>query len=334
MAQFRAMDQNHMLQIPGIARRARRRFSSTNRLSSALQGGGAFGAFTWGVLDRLLEEEIAFDTISGASSGAINALLLTAGMQAGGPIEARERLEHFWHEASELARLMDATRGLGLFPRVFSPYQLNPLGLNPLRDLLREAIDFERIPDADIALLIATTRVSDGALRIFRNDDVSVDAVLASAALPMVHHAIEIENEWYWDGGYAANPPLISLAVQARARDVLVVQIVPTSGADLPRTPREINGRLAQMAFNRPLMQELDMIAELKSARGVSVFGDSMSRKLRRLRLHHIKADETLPAMPRESALNLDWSFLTRLRDAGRDAAEGWLAHRSAGRTQ
>src|SRR5688572_28987845 len=159
------MDQNHMLPIPGLARRARRRFSSPPRLSLALQGGGAVGAFTWGVLDRLLEEEVAFDTVSGASSGAINALLLAAGMQSGGPSEARERLEHFWHEASEVARLMDATRGLGLFPRVFSPYQLNPLGLNPLRDLLREAIDFERIAQSDIALLIATTRVSDGALR-------------------------------------------------------------------------------------------------------------------------------------------------------------------------
>jgi NTE family protein len=297
-------------------------------LSLALQGGGAFGAFTWGVLDRLLEEQIAFDTISGASSGAINALLLASGMQNGGHAEARDRLDRFWKKASDLvAGTKTLGTGLALFPRVFSPYQLNPLGLNPLRELLKEKIDFEELVHADIALLIATTRVRDGELRIFRNDDLTVDAALASAALPMVHHAISIDDEWYWDGGYAANPPLIPLAMQARGKDVLVVQIVPMSGEELPRTPREINGRLAQMAFNRPLMQELETIAELKrSSGGAAMFGDEMSRKLRRLRLHCIKAQDALDGMTQQNALNLDWAFLTTLRDAGRGAAEGWLA--------
>ncbi len=295
-------------------------------LSLALQGGGAFGAFTWGVLDRLLEQQIAFDAISGASSGAINAVLLTSGMQDGGHAAARERLERFWRTASELAGCMEAAKGLGLrLPRGLSPYQFNPLGINPLRELLRELIDFEKLADADISLLVATTRVRDGQLRIFRNSDLSMDAVLASAALPMVHHAIQIDDEWYWDGGYAANPPLIPLAMESRGNEVLVVQIVPMNGEDLPRTSREINGRLAQMAFNRPLMQELGTIAELKGSRSAGVFGDSVSRKLRRLRLHHIKAEDMLDGMPRQSALNLDWTFLSTLRDAGRAAAEGWL---------
>jgi NTE family protein len=299
-------------------------------LALALQGGGAFGAFTWGVLDRLLNEEITVDAISGASSGAINALLLASGMQHGGPSEARERLERFWQKASRLAGAIDIARGFGtglrLFPRILSPYHLNPLGLNPLRDLLLEEIDFDTLGDADIPLLIATTRVRDGELRIFRNDDLTVEAALASAALPMVHHAISIDDEWYWDGGYAANPPLIPLAMAARGRDALLVQVVPTSGEDLPRTPREINGRLAQMAFNRPLMQELATIAGLKESGGGALFGDAMSRRLRRLRLHCIKAEDTLPGMTQQSALNLDWSFLTTLRDAGRSAAERWLA--------
>jgi NTE family protein len=295
-------------------------------LSLALQGGGAFGAFTWGVLDRLLEDEIALDTISGASSGAINALLLTSGMQQGGHAEARERLERFWRKTSELAGSLDAARGLGFLPRVFSPYQLNPLGLNPLRELLLEEIDFDRLADADIRLLIATTRVRDGELRIFRNADLSVEAALASAALPMVHHAIEIEDDWYWDGGYAANPPLIPLAMEARGKDVLVVQVVPVNGDELPRTPREINGRLAQMAFNRPLMQELDTIAELKRSHGAGMFVDTMSRKLRRLRLSCIRAEDVLDGMTRQSALNLDPAFLATLRDAGRAAAAHWLA--------
>ena len=299
-------------------------------LSLALQGGGAFGAFTWGVLDHLLEQGIAFDAISGASSGAINALLLTSGLQHGGPSEARTRLERFWHKTSRLAGALDLARGFGaglpLFPRVLSPYQLNPLGINPLRDLLLEEIDFEALGEADIPLLIAATRVRDGSLRIFRNDDLTVEAVLASAALPMLHHAIAIDDEWYWDGGYAANPPLMPLAMAARGRDMLVVQIVPMSAAELPRTPREINGRLAQMAFNRPLMQELETIAGLKWSRGAAVFGDSTSRRLHRLRLHCIRADDALDGMTQQSALDLDWPFLTTLRDAGRAAAEAWLA--------
>lgn len=326
------MDTASLVSRPaGIESFARSKLGGRRRpLSLALQGGGALGAFTWGVLDQLLEREIALDAISGASSGAINALLLASGMQHGGPADARERLERFWRKASELAGALDLAKGFGsgLLPRVFSPYQLNPLGLNPLRELLLDEIDFEALGDADIPLLIATTRVRDGKLRIFRNDDLTVDAALASAALPMVHHAIAIDDEWYWDGGYAANPPLIPLAMAARGRDVLVVQIVPTGAAGLPRTSREINGRLAQMAFNRPLMQELETIGELKRSRGGAVFGDAMSRRLRRLRLHCIKAEDTLAGMTGQSALNLDWSFLTMLRDAGRAAADQWLTPR------
>ena len=225
------MDITRIMQSPASAASSSRSRIGwrRRRLSLALQGGGAFGAFTWGVLDRLLEEEIAFDAISGASSGAINALLLTSGLQSGGGPEARERLERFWRKASKLAGRLDMARGFGaglrLLPRAFSPYQLNPLGLNPLRELLVQEIDFDRLADADIPLLIAATRVRDGDLRIFRNGDLTVEAVLASAALPMVHHAISIDDEWYWDGGYAANPPLIPLVMAGRGRDALVVQI-------------------------------------------------------------------------------------------------------------
>jgi NTE family protein len=327
------MDATRIMQqsSPVVESKARSKVGGRKRpLSLALQGGGAFGAFTWGVLDHLLEQEIAFDAISGASSGAINALLLASGLQQGGPPEARERLVRFWQKTSRVGGGIDMANGLGaglrLLPRALSPYQFNPLGLNPLRGLLLEGIDFEALGDGDIPLLIAATRVRDGDLRIFRNDDLTVDAVLASAALPMVHHAISIDDEWYWDGGYAANPPLIPLAMAARGKDVLVVQIVPMSAHDLPRTPREINGRLAQMAFNRPLMQELETIAGLKRSQGPAVFGDAMSRRLRRLRLHCIKAEDALPGITRQSAHNLDWSFLVTLRDAGRAAAAGWLA--------
>lgn len=324
------MDSTSIIPRPAVAARfTPSRIGGRRRpLSLALQGGGALGAFTWGVLDRLLSQEVRLDAISGSSSGAINALLLVSGLQHGGPGEARARLERFWRKASELAGAIDLTKGFGsgLLPRMFSPYQLNPLGLNPLRELLLEEIDFDALADAEIPLLIATTRVRDGKLRLFRNDDLTVDAVLASAALPLVHHAISIDDEWYWDGGYAANPPVIPLAMSGRGRDMLVVQIMPTGAAELPRTRREINGQLALMAFSRPLMAELETIAELKRSGGGAVFGDAMARRLRRLRLHSIKAEDSLPGMSAQSALNLDWSFVTTLRDAGGAAAEEWLA--------
>ncbi|MGE0749435.1 MAG: patatin-like phospholipase family protein [Variibacter sp.] len=296
-------------------------------MALALQGGGALGAFTWGVLDRLLEDGATFESISGASSGAVNALLVTSGLQHGGPEEARARLERFWRRASDKAAnplaVTTFRSGLALFPRVFSPYQFNPLGLNPLREMLAEEIDFETIAGADIALLIAATRVRDGALRIFRNHELTVDAVLASAALPMVHHAIEIENEWYWDGGYSANPPLLPLVLESSPRDVLVVQIVPTESDALPRTPREINGRLTQITFNRSLMSELETITEL-SQRSEQADG-ALARKLQQLCLHTIRAEDSFANLADANALNLDWNFLVRLRDAGRAAAENWL---------
>jgi NTE family protein len=312
--------------IPATEKRTKSRRERKHALSLALQGGGAFGAFTWGVLDRLLEDGIAFDTISGASSGAINALLLVSGLENGGADDARARLERFWHKASELAASMKRVRsGLAFFPaRVLSPYQFNPLGLNPLRDILTEEIDFESIAEADISLLVAATRVRDGQLRIFRNDDLSIEATLASAALPMIHHAIQIDDDWYWDGGYSANPPVIPLAMQARGDKVLVVQVVPMNGENLPRTPKEINGRLAQITFNRSLIMEMEMIAELKRSGG-TVLADDISRKLRATHFDCIKAEDSLGSMTKHSGLNLDWKFVTKLRDAGRAAAEGWL---------
>ena len=298
------------------------------RLSLALQGGGAFGAFTWGVLDRLLEDEIECDSISGASSGAINALLVASAMQHGGHSEARERLERFWQKASALGASLKSLRtGLSLLPsRVMSPYQFNPLGLNPLREILREEIDFDRLAASKVSLLIAATRVRDGELRIFRNADITVEAALASAALPMVHHAVSIEDDWYWDGGYSANPPLIPLAMESRGANVLVVQVVPMHREELPRTPREISGRLTQITFNRSLIMELDMLAELTRAHRKGVLQDGLSRKLRRLRLHRIKAEDSVDGMTGQSAMNLDWAFLIKLKDRGRAAAEAWLA--------
>ncbi len=231
--------------------------SGKRRLSLALQGGGAFGAFTWGVLDRLLEEDdLELDAVSGASAGAINAVLLASGLAKGGPDEARTSLERFWSRIGE-----SAVKNLFLHPELvvatasqMSPYQFNPLELNPLRDLLAQEVDFEAVrTHSPVRLLVSATRVQDGALRVFRTKAISLDVVLASACLPRLYHAVNIHGEPHWDGGYAANPPLIPLVGASRTPDVLLVQLIPTDHAGLPVTKSEIDKRLGQITFNSPL---------------------------------------------------------------------------------
>jgi NTE family protein len=314
------------------AKRPRKGF----RLSLALQGGGSFGAFTWGVLDRLLEEkDVSFDAVSGASAGAINAVILSSGIARGGASGGREALAQFWQQASQAAPGHGASRNspglaLDLSTRLMSPYQFNPLDFNPLRALLGE-VDFEALrKDPPLRLLIGATRVSDGRLRIFREHQITRDIVLASACLPLLQHAVTIDGEAYWDGGYAANPPILPLVTASRASDVLVVQIIPTEGEELPRTSPQIIRRLNQMTFNNSLLHDLDTLAsmmELAKERG----GEGrLSRKLQRLNLHRLSAEDAVPDLREMSAFNLDWDFLIRLRDAGRAAAADWLERRRA----
>ena len=296
-----------------------------NRLSLALQGGGSFGAFTWGVLDRLLEEPaIGFDAISGSSAGAVNAVLLAAGMVDGGPDEARARLAQFWRRMSRASALIPKPpesafgAGLELAIRSLSPYQFNPLNLNPLREALLASVDFERLRDrCPIKLLIAVTRVSDGSLRILTNQDLTVEAVLASACLPLLHHTIELDGEAYWDGGYAANPPLIPLIRASESDHVLVVQVTPIKSDRLPRTTRDIAKRIEQIQFNATLNSELET---LKFGKMIGA-----TEKLRRLRIGRISVDDEFEGVAEESAWNLDWGFLERLQASGRVAAELWL---------
>ncbi len=315
-------------------------------LSLALQGGGSFGAFTWGVLDRLLEQDtVAFDAVSGTSAGAVNAVVLAHGLAEGGPAEARARLERFWERVSNAASLAPfarrddawtrsnwagsaATAALELSTRVVSPYHFNPLGLNPLRDILAEEVDFERLRAASpIRLLIATTRVKDGRLRLFRDDEITLEAVLASTCLPHLHHAVEIEGEWYWDGGYSANPPLRQLVIDAKADDILLVQVTPETQEDVPRLSRDIDRRVSQIAFNSPLQKEVEALADLRElCKKGRIFRSRLCRKLQRLRLHRIAAQDGVEGLGQASALNLDWSFLTRLKEAGYQAAEQWQA--------
>jgi NTE family protein len=285
-----------------------------------LQGGGALGAFTWGVLDRLLEAELPIGRISGASAGAVNGVVLAAALARGGHAEARASLDRVWHRIAEAGRPTwpsIAARG-GLVLHWLSPYQLNPYDHNPLRTILAEEVDWAALRgDAAPALFVSATRIRDGRLELFTGDRLDVEAVLASAALPTISHAIEIDGEAYWDGGYSANPALDPLVEQsggksAGATDILLVRLNPTDRQGVPKTARHIAERMNQIVFDRPLLDALDRLAPVFS-------GD-------RFRLHQITADRVLEGLEPGSAVNLDWEFLTSLRDAGRAEAELWLA--------
>lgn len=309
-------------------------------LSLALQGGGSFGAFSWGVLDRLIEQQgLAVDVLSGTSAGAINAVILADGL-AEGPDQAREKLQRFWKRASDAALLTpfgplrsmgvtgSAATTLALSTQLVSPYQYNPLGLNPLRAILADLVDFERLRQASSRrLFIAATHVKTGRLRLFRETEITLEMVLASACLPLLHHAIEIEGELYWDGGLSANPPLRRLAMESDADDLMLIQLTPERLNAMPQSSPEIARRVNQISFNSPLQTELEALSSLTAlCRSEPFLLSREGHKLRRLRLHRIAAEDEVEGLERNSALDLDWSFLTRLKESGRKAAKAWLA--------
>jgi len=307
----------------------------------ALQGGGSHGAFTWGVLDRLLEEpwlEIA--GISGTSAGAMNAAVLADGWTAGGARGARDALEKYWRNVSRAAAFSPLQRSpldrlLGrwsldtspayvfadLMSRMLSPYDLNPLGLNPLRKILVDNIDFERLARAPIKLFVTATRVRTGRGRIFRNAEITADVLLASACLPTMFRAIEIEGESYWDGGYAGNPTITPLVRETNAHDSIIVQINPIERRDEPRSAAEILDRLNEVSFNSPLAKELRMIALLRQ---VADPGTGEGARWAQMKTHRIKSD-VLATFGASSKLNAEWAFISKLRDEGRLAAAAFL---------
>jgi NTE family protein len=297
-------------------------------LSLALQGGGSFGAFTWGVLDRLLEEQVSLDAVSGASAGAINAVLLASGVAEGGPKAARAKLERFWQRVSQVAPSRIAMEAVvDLAQHNISPYLFNPLGINPLRDLLTAEVDFDRLRmERPIPLLIAATRVSDGRLRLFREDEITAEAVLASCCLPRLHHAVEIDGEAYWDGGFSANPPIRQLAIETTAEDILLVQLMPEQAPGTPKNAREIGAHLTRLAFGEPLLKELEGLQDLRRLCSTQVLPPSpLCRKMSRLKLYRIAAEDAVPDLSHQSPLTTDWPFLSRLHEAGTGAAGSWL---------
>jgi NTE family protein len=298
------------------------------------------------VLDRLLEEPwLTIAGISGTSAGAMNAAVLADGWTAAGAAGAREALEKYWRSVSRAAAFSPMQRSpldrlmgrwsldsspayifTDLMSRLLSPYDLNPLGFNPLREILTESIDFERLARAPIKLFITATRVRTGRGRIFRNAEINADVLLASACLPTMFRAVEIDGEPYWDGGYVGNPTITPLVRETDARDTILVQINPTERVEEPRTAAEILNRLNEISFNSPLFKELRMIALLRQ---VADPGTGEGARWARMKTHRIKSD-MLAAFGASSKLNAEWAFVSTLRDEGRRAAGEFIDRHGA----
>ena len=311
----------------------------------ALQGGGSHGAFTWGVLDRLLEESwLTFDGISGTSAGAMNAAVMTSGYVRGGPDGARAALEGFWKSVSESAKSSPFRRGpmemltgnwtleyspmflaAELASRVFSPYDLAPAGFNPLRELLAESVDFKALANAPIKLFITATNVHTGSGHVFRNSEITPDVLMASGCLPTMFQAVEIDGEFYWDGGFAGNPTITPLVRDCQSHDTILVQINPIKRPTVPRTARDILDRLNEVSFNAPLLKELRMIALLHK---VADPGHGEGALWARMRIHRI-ASEAMLELSATSKMISEWQFLCELRDLGRTAAQSFLDQHS-----
>lgn len=313
------------------------------RIDLALQGGGAHGAFTWGVLDLLLEDpRIDIEGISGTSAGAMNAVVIADALTRGNEQTARDALHDFWSAVSQAGitspikrTLLDAWLGnwsldhspgyvtMDLMSRLVSPYQFNPLNLNPLRDIVAERVDFDHVRSCpSLKLFVAATNVRSGKQRIFRREEMSLDAVMASACIPSLYQAVEIDGEAYWDGGYMGNPSLLPLMQHCSSRDIVIVQINPIRREQVPDTAAEIHNRLNEITFNASLIKEIrliDMMQKLMVSQGVEIgcYAGTL--------FHRIGGDDALSELSASSKLNTEWAFLCHLRDLGRKAAAAWL---------
>ncbi|MGQ0658673.1 MAG: patatin-like phospholipase family protein [Chromatiales bacterium] len=327
----------------------RKREPRHKTINLALQGGGAFGAFTWGVLDRLLQDpRIQIEGVSGTSSGAMNAVAMAHGLISAGRDGARAALTQFWTDISRevpgaLQQGHSLTEwhenvGADAFPplrayldlaRMLSPYQLNQRGLNPIRDVLERLIDFERVRAAkDIRLFISATNVRTGKVRIFTNAEITVESLLASACLPSLHHAVEIDGESYWDGGYSGNPPLYPLIFNCRRPDILVIMVQPLRRDRLPNSAEAIRHRQTELSFNTAFLREMRAIAMSREqiAQGGWFPKGVLERRLTQLKIHLIEAEEVLNKLPTGSHFNISPDFLGSLRDTGWAQGQAWLA--------
>ncbi|MCO4053524.1 MAG: patatin-like phospholipase family protein [Bosea sp.] len=319
--------------------------ASPKSILLALQGGGAHGAFTWGVLDQLIEDgRLRFEAISGTSAGAMNAVVLADGWIEGGPDGARKGLDTFWRSISTDGKLSLAQRTildsffssaplsglgigefwLGFFKHSSSPYNFNPLNFNPLKDLLEREINFERVRSCkEFKLFIAATNVETGKARVFEGKELTADHVMASACLPTVFQAVEIDGVPYWDGGYMGNPALYPLFYGTGSDDILLVQINPLERKGVPKTAQDIRNRLNEISFNATLLREMraiDFVTRLIEK------GLLSTREYKKIRMHRIALSEALSDVDASSKLKAKLDFFLMLKKAGRVAARNWLS--------
>lgn len=314
------------------------------RLNLALQGGGSHGAYTWGVLDRLLEEEdIEIVGLSGTSAGAMNAAVVVDGLAEGGATRAREKLRMFWQSVSGYSSIFSpvqqtpleqlqhgfdlnwsmAYNAFDMLSRMFSPYELNPLNVNPLRTVLENQVDIERIHAADdIGLFVTATSVETGHPRVFESDDITIDVLLASACLPTMFQAVEIEGEPFWDGGYMGNPSLWPLIYRTDCPDILLVEINPVYRPGTPKHAVDIINRLNEISFNSSLIAEMRAINFVKK---LIAHGDLSGNVYKDVNMHMMGAPAAMQELTASSKVNASWEFLTFLHGVGYKAAELWL---------
>ena len=334
-----------------MARQSRQTMATTKKtkktttrksINLALQGGGAHGAFAWGAIDSILEDNrIDIEAISATSAGAMNAVVLADALTDGDRDHARERLGAFWQAIAEAGKynpvqpVRDWTgRALPIeqsplywmfdtMTRVFSPYQLNPFNFNPLRDVLEKQVDFERLRRTNgINVHLCATNVETGKVRIFNRNEITSDAVLASACLPMLFQTIEIEGSHYWDGGYIGNPAIFPLIYGSKSCDVVIVHINPIVRPGVPKTANEILNRVNEISFNSSLMREMRAIAFVtRLIKQQKVKASEMKQML----VHSIRDDEAMTAHSVASKMSPDWEFLCHLKDSGRSVTERWL---------
>ena len=320
---------------------AQKSIAAQKVINLALQGGGTHGAFTWGVLDRLLDEErVSFEGITASSAGAVNAVVLVDGFAAGGRKGAKKALRTFWRKLSQdasnslfqpsLIDRMSKQQGLNHSPGyVFmealayfaSPYQLNPFNYNPLKKLIEECVDFERIRQQDaIKLFLSATNVRTAKVKVFSGKELRSEHVLASTCLPLLMHAVEVDGEFYWDGGYAGNPAIFPLVYECETPDVLLVHLTPADRPDVPTSSPAIMNRMQEISFNASLIREMRTIAYLSSLIEAGRVDGG-----KRAFMHLIEAEDLIRRLSWSSRLNGDWRFLTYLHNKGRARADKWL---------
>ena len=326
---------------------------SKKTINLALQGGGSHGAFTWGVIDYFLEDgRLDFEGVTATSAGAMNAAALAHGKAVGGNDGAREALENFWQETSKAGAMFSPVKrtpveqAAALNPwmpnwslenspffamfegltHAVSPYQFNPMNFNILKDILEKTIDFDVLQACDcLNIFINATNVRNGTAKVFSNKDVTIDVLLAAAALPFLFQAVEIDGEAYWDGGYMGNPSLWPLFYHAKCRDILVIHVNPIHRDEIPKESYTIENRINEITFNSAFLKEMRSIAFVKKLINEDMLKDEYKNQYKDVLLHAVRADDVLCSLSIASKFDTDWGFLTYLRDLGREEGKNWL---------